>query len=564
KTIGTSYYRPILAISFILDAQEGGTQPWIYHRTNVVLHVLGSLMVFYFLIMLGYNRIVSFSMGILFAFHPILTPAACWISGRNDSLITVFILIFFITLAAFYRTAKWYKWLFLLFNLIAYTLSLYTKEIAAMLPFVAFIYILWYRKEKPFIFKNILITLFWFFIGLVWWSMRSKALEGIKNPDTIGFDALIKNFPTVPAMIGKIILPVKMIALSSFEWFSIASGIVFIIAIGLYIYFSKTIDKPKALFGVAWFVTFLFPTLMVRIVYVDDFFDYAEHRAYLAMVGIVIILIEIFKAFKIDFKKPIPIIAIALVFITLTVRSNVYVPKFEDRKKFWTQMVDMYPYKSRGYLDLGKAYFSEQKFKEAEKLYIKGVERNPNNFNLYIDLAAIASNEKNWVKADKFARKAVQLDPTNVLGNYHLANSLVQRNMNQEALQYFETANNNNVKFPHIPFELGLVYYKLKEYDKAVQVFNRTLSMNPQFAEAYSYLGAIFALRKQFENAEVCLNNAISIKPDLLDPHYNLINLYLFQKKFTEAGRAAAAFRKINPNLPPQLKDALDKAGVKY
>ncbi|MDQ1267305.1 MAG: Tetratricopeptide repeat protein, partial [Bacteroidota bacterium] len=494
KTIGTSYYRPILAISFILDAQTAGTKPWIYHQTNVLLHILGSLLVFIFLVKIGFPRIMSFIFGMIFALHPILTPAACWISGRNDSLITVFILLFFIFLILFLDNKKWYSWLFYLLNIIAFAFALFTKEIAAMIPFVSFMYILFYRQEnkgaardlwtflkpymkavgmlglyfviipkekrreefersqesmKPFWLgfkkgmlnvKTSVIYITWFLIGLKWWSMRMSALEGIQNPDTIGFDALIKNFPTVPAMFGKIFLPVKMIALSSLEPFSIYTGIALMIIIAVLALFLKNVNKSNTLFGFFWFVIFLFPTLMVRIVYVDDFFDYAEHRAYLAMVGVIIIVMEIVRSFKVDFHKPLPIIISLIIIGAFFVRSYVYMPKFENRKTFWTQMIDMYPYKSRGYLDLGKAYYVEGDLTTAEKLYYKGVERNPDNFNLYIDLSAVYMRRSIYAKAEQFARKAVSLDKGNSIANYNLGKALMMQNKTAEALEPLETA----------------------------------------------------------------------------------------------------------------------------
>ena len=37
---GESFYRPMQTISFMLDAQIGGKEPWIYHLTNLLLHIL--------------------------------------------------------------------------------------------------------------------------------------------------------------------------------------------------------------------------------------------------------------------------------------------------------------------------------------------------------------------------------------------------------------------------------------------------------------------------------------------------------------------------------------------
>ena len=43
-----AYYRPSLIVSFILDAQLGKTHPFIYHFTNLNLHLLASCLLFKF------------------------------------------------------------------------------------------------------------------------------------------------------------------------------------------------------------------------------------------------------------------------------------------------------------------------------------------------------------------------------------------------------------------------------------------------------------------------------------------------------------------------------------
>jgi len=47
-TTGTSFYRPIPAISFMLDSQIGGEEPWIYHFSNLIIHIITTLVLFFF------------------------------------------------------------------------------------------------------------------------------------------------------------------------------------------------------------------------------------------------------------------------------------------------------------------------------------------------------------------------------------------------------------------------------------------------------------------------------------------------------------------------------------
>ena len=46
------YYRPIFDISYIINALIAGDAPWIYHLTNLLIHLLGGCLVFALLIRL--------------------------------------------------------------------------------------------------------------------------------------------------------------------------------------------------------------------------------------------------------------------------------------------------------------------------------------------------------------------------------------------------------------------------------------------------------------------------------------------------------------------------------
>ena len=60
------YYRPLLTISFIFDYQIGGVSPFIYHFTNIILHLVAASLVFVFFTKLNYKKNISFLFSIIF------------------------------------------------------------------------------------------------------------------------------------------------------------------------------------------------------------------------------------------------------------------------------------------------------------------------------------------------------------------------------------------------------------------------------------------------------------------------------------------------------------------
>ncbi|MDD3374445.1 MAG: hypothetical protein PHY73_01820 [Candidatus Omnitrophica bacterium] len=89
------YYRPILAAVFMLEASLFGTNPTIYHLTNVIIHLAATCFLFSLLLDLGFSKAKTFILSTLFVVHPVLGQAVYWIPGRNDSLLTLLILIAF-------------------------------------------------------------------------------------------------------------------------------------------------------------------------------------------------------------------------------------------------------------------------------------------------------------------------------------------------------------------------------------------------------------------------------------------------------------------------------------
>ncbi|MFH1050499.1 MAG: tetratricopeptide repeat protein [bacterium] len=594
KTMGTSYYRPILNVSIIMDTQWSlekqfpgqdpnivnpmSITPEIFHRTNLIFHLLASFLVFVFLVKLNYPVITSFLFGMLVVVHPLLTPAASWISGRNDSMITVFMLLSFIAVVFYFELKGFWKLLSYLFHIIFFAVSLFTKEIAAFFPFIVFgyLYLVAYRQpsfdklrpagklKKIFDAQYMAILFGQFIIGMIWFFMRLKAIEGIKNPDTIGLVALPDNALSVPALIGKFFLPIKMIALSSYEWFSIGTGFVFIAIIVFLLVYLKDLDKGKSWFGLIWFGLLLFPTLLIRIVYVDDFFDYAEHRAYLVMIGMVIFIIEVLKAYKVNFKKPIPIVIMGAILLLMGFKAYGYRKEFQNRKTFWSHMTEMYPYKSRGYLDLGKAYLVEDSIDKAEELYHLGIERNPDNRNLYIDLAAVYLKKTDYPKAEQYAKKALAIEPNNVIAYFNLGKSYFAQGRLDEARIAFEYAC-KSPKYPDWFKDLGDVYYRMNKLELAIQAYQRAIRGNQRNYYAYNNMGLAFANLGKFNEAAQSWTNAVRINPKMFESYYNLIRVaLLIEKNLNKTQQYVNMLKQQGGKIPNDIANVLKSNGIAF
>ena len=88
----TSYYRPLVTLSFALDHRLHGTNTGGYHLTNVVLHLACAWLLLALLRRGGVRQAAAGLLATAWALLPRLAEAAAWISGRTDLLATAFAL----------------------------------------------------------------------------------------------------------------------------------------------------------------------------------------------------------------------------------------------------------------------------------------------------------------------------------------------------------------------------------------------------------------------------------------------------------------------------------------
>ena len=87
KKIG--YYAPLTAASIMLDLRLGealGKTDAVLKTSNLVLHLLNSLVVLWLIRCLGFSLWISFTVASIFAIHPLQVSTVAWIAERKNLL----------------------------------------------------------------------------------------------------------------------------------------------------------------------------------------------------------------------------------------------------------------------------------------------------------------------------------------------------------------------------------------------------------------------------------------------------------------------------------------------
>lgn len=134
-------YRPFCSLLFSLDYAIWGLNPFGYNLTNVLLHVLVSVLCFFVVRVLTKKTGMACISSIIFASHPVLVEGVSATVRRCDTLTTLFILLsLFLFLR--YSDSLFKKRGHLILSILFYVLALGTKEIAVIFPFMIFTYLI--------------------------------------------------------------------------------------------------------------------------------------------------------------------------------------------------------------------------------------------------------------------------------------------------------------------------------------------------------------------------------------------------------------------------------------
>ncbi|HEY6332502.1 MAG TPA: hypothetical protein VI756_24470, partial [Blastocatellia bacterium] len=92
-TSGANYYRPVFLLWLFVNRFLFGLHPGPWHLAAVGLHIVCALLVYGITLKLGRNLMLAAATGLIFALHPVHIQAVAWISGANESLMAVFLLL---------------------------------------------------------------------------------------------------------------------------------------------------------------------------------------------------------------------------------------------------------------------------------------------------------------------------------------------------------------------------------------------------------------------------------------------------------------------------------------
>lgn len=503
------YYRPMLTVSFILDAQFSGTLPFGYHLSNLLMHLISTCLIFVLLKKLDYKKELCFLFGLIFAIHPIFSQAVAWIPGRNDPLLALFLLPCFIFFIDYLKRKSWF---YLFWHLVFFFLAIFTKETAIFILPIIILYLLLIKREGIFSPAKIITYAGWFLIFIIWFIFRKNALENTITLNIVDvINSLFASFPVIIQYLGKIIFPFNLSVFPIIRDTSFIYGILAVILIATAVLMTKNLRLNYFIFGLGWFFFLITPTMMfAQSVAVPTFL---EHRMYLPIIGILIIILETGLIKNLNEKKLwLGFLFFFIIFLPINI---IHSKNFKSRTIFWETAAASSPHSGFVQKNLGYIYYLDHRPQEAMAKF----------------------NQALW------------LNPKELLAHYHIGNIYLNQNLLKEAEREYIEELKINPLFDNALYNLGLVYSKLSDFEKAEFYWQKTLESNPKHPEALNSLSLIYLNEKKYVEAETLLNNAVQCDPSYDGAYQNLGLLYFQQGKLKEAEAAWNKALEISPQL---------------
>lgn len=609
KTIFTTshngIYVPLSMVSYSIEFALFGKNPAANHATNLILHLLNCLLVFWFFCQISQKKVaLAFIVGILFGIHPLHVESVAWISERKDVLYTFF---FFLALGSYLRYGRDGNKRAYGLTLVFFLLSLLSKPMGITFPLI--LVLIDYFKTGGIQKKRLVEKAPFFLLSLVFaigaiFASRPQAASlavGTAAASVPPVHKMILAAYAVGFYVIKIFFPVKLAALypyretlGSLNPLLLALSPVILAALAAAVGFSLRSTK-KILFGIFFFLATLSPIL--QLISVPGNSIVADRYTYVAGLGI-FYLAGVFLTWNLwDRVKPAKLIG-AVAFVCLVVILSLATCRrchvWKDDMALWKDVLQKYPNVPVAHNKIGLAYAGHGDFETAVTEYNEALALDSSYAGAYNNRAVAYRRLKKYDKALADYTKAIELNPRSADLYYNFGNLYHELGMYDRAIEQYTEAlrvaprsariyNNRGLSFTAkgeiegaiadyskaieiLPtFDLafmnrGIALSYLGQYGKALADLDKAIEWNPENAAAYFGRGLTYAKTKEYEKALADFDRAIAIKPDYEDALNKRIYVYLVRKDFEKAWREIERLQSLGVTIEPALRELYQKA----
>ena len=561
----STYYRPLVMFSFLLQRMVFGARPAPFHLFNVFLNSWVVAMVY----QLG-KRFWPIGQGafwgaLLFAALPVHSEDVATVSGISDLECAAFFLaamLIYVQPAGTKGFSRLRAWM----SALVFLLAALCKEVALVLPPLMVIYEHFLRDDAEAGFLQRLSRYLPSFVLAAFYVVVHLAVIGGVSDLSLSSimrlrETAIFSSTQLGEYVGKLIWPQHL----SYSWKfhppiswrdpAILMGMLFAIwAAGVVV--AGWLRDRHISFAILWFLFTLAPVLNFAGVGVAA---YGERYLYIPSVGICWLAGQALCAMGTRARAaPTPaeesrpsgekqwfragasrrIVALVIssaVVLAASVRTLMRLPAWRDNFNLGLATVREDPNAGRFYIFMGNEYRTQGKRDLARINYLSGTATDEHAAEGFVNLAAVVLDDGNTAAAEDILRRGSQLNPTYSKLPFALGLIAAHRGSKEEASDLFSRALSLDPNDYEALFQLGLLSLQEGHFEQAESLLARDAMVQPASAPVHLNLGAVYSHEHKFSAAEAEFRRAIQLAPDDEAPYLSLAGVYEDQGKQAEA-----------------------------
>jgi tetratricopeptide (TPR) repeat protein len=522
-SVNDGLYRPLSLALFSIEWEIFNNNPAPYHIINILLYTLGAIVVLFYTKRLMPEQPPALHLGtvLLFLSHPLHTEVVANVKSADELLCFLFT---FLVLDLHLKYHEENKWFHLPLMGILCFLAFLAKEsavlILALVPLQAW---LLYARGRTFKIRPLLPLLIVFFIILLIRKQVLGSAFGIQAVTMLDNPLFQENFLSR-------LLSGSMLMISYLRQLIFPHPLIFDYSYNSYPIIGT--DQWEGYAAVtAWVVTLSLCMLAMRKKPLAGFIMLFFIGALLFYSNIPF-SIGAMRAERFTFLSSLPF-SLGLCYLVLRLPGskpeNMQVLPRGISLAVMTSLLLLFSFQT---VKRNTDWYSN------ETLYRADMNKNAGNAKIRYYLGNELTKNKAEKTTDTLQRKAVIFE-----GIKYLRESVILFGNNSDAYT-----------------QIGVGYYKLKQYDSAAVNFNRALAINPGSNTALNNLGSVYFESQQYLKAVDIYSRVLSTDPNFVDSHVNLGSALGMLKRYPEA---AESFKNALLLDPANLK-ALQFLAVTY
>lgn len=376
------YGRPLATVTFAIDYLIGGTDPWGYKLTSLLVHLVNALLVFWLLRRLlalpraggdgnaSWRAPAAFAIALLWAIHPLQVSTVLYVVQRMETLSLTFVLL---ALVAYLHGrmaqrdgARGWPWLML--SSVLAGIGLLSKESAVLFPAYALaleLTVLRFESQRPrtrrFLQWAYAAGLLAALVVFAFWVVPLGTADGAyANRDFTLYERLLSQLRVLPMYLGQMLLPLPgslVFYYDTFEkstgWLSPATtlaGGIFLLAL-LAAAWRLRRRMPLVSLGIAWF--FAAHLLTSNVLNLELAF---EHRNYFALLGILLALADLVRRVPMQDGPALKVAAVGAIVLAFGFLALLRSASWGSGLHLAMELVSRNPASTRASMDLGTMY----------------------------------------------------------------------------------------------------------------------------------------------------------------------------------------------------------------